>query len=533
MDLSLQFFGRLLMVLVMTGAMGINPPQLAQTAQNSEPVIIVFHPDIDVNEAAPVLTQAYGLQPGFIYQHALKGMSAMVSAGRLGALERDRRVAYVLPDRVHVLDVPLNTVQDATEQMIPTGIWRVFADTNPNLGIDGLDDQRVDVDVAVIDTGVDFQHPDLNVVGGVNCSGGWPYKTSCTPGGDDDYFHGTHVAGTIAALDNDFGVVGVAPGARIWSVKVCSGSRPLCFDSWIIAGIDWVAGQADIIEVANMSLGGSVFNQAEYDAVMGAVNLGVAFAVSAGNAAADAGDFYPAAYDNVITVSALADFDGLPGALGNPTCTADQDDTLADFSNWGAAVEIAAPGVCIYSTIPLEMGAGYGTASGTSMASPHVAGALALLASLNKPNSAADVYDLYNQVIQSGNFDWWDDSGDGILEPLLDLSNFNARQTSPIHFPTVNIVSPAEGDHFQSGFFITFMGSAWDDEGNDLTETLKWTSSLEGEIGAGGLFGVVLSDGVHTITATAYDKDRKQGSFSITITVGSANHMHRRLVKSK
>jgi subtilisin len=91
----------------------------------------------------------------------------------------------------------------------------------------------------------------------------------------------------------------------------------------------------------------------------------------------------PGRFDNVLTVSALADFDGEAGGR-SPTCRTDQDDTLADFSNWGSAVDIAAPGVCILSTYPIEKGE-YGTISGTSMASPHAAGALALLASRNNP----------------------------------------------------------------------------------------------------------------------------------------------------
>jgi hypothetical protein len=148
----------------------------------------------------------------------------------------------------------------------------------------------------------------------------------------------------------------------------------------------------------------------------------VAFAVAAGNEDDDANNYSPGGFDNVLSVSALADFDGIPGGLGSPTCRTDQDDTLADFSNWGPEVDIAAPGVCILSTYPLEQGE-YGTISGTSMASPHAAGALALLASINNPANATDVFNLYNQVKNAGNYNWTDDSGDGIQEPLLDVSN--------------------------------------------------------------------------------------------------------------
>jgi len=172
-----------------------------------------------------------------------------------------------------------------------------------------------------------------------------------------------------------------------------------------------------------MSLSGYGDNQAEYDAIQGAVNAGVAFAVAAGNDSDDVENYSPAGFDNVLTVSALADFDGLARGLGSPTCRNDQDDTLADFSNWGSAVDIAAPGVCILSTFPIEQG-GYGTISGTSMASPHVAGALALLASANKPSNATDVYNLYDQVTSAGKYNWTDDSDDGTTEQLLDVGTF-------------------------------------------------------------------------------------------------------------
>jgi subtilisin len=401
-----------LMILILLVTLASGTAGSAQAANpEAASYIIVFKDTPDPTAAAHGLANAYGLQTGFIYQHALKGMSALVPAGRLVALQHDPRVSYVVEDLER-------TISDQTK---PTGIQRIFANTNLGIDIDGTDDYRVDVDVAVIDTGVDFQHPDLNVAGGVNCYSWWPFSASCVSGGDDDHYHGTHVAGTIGALDNGIGVVGVAPGARIWAVKVLN-SQGSGYSSWIIAGIDWVAANAATIEVANMSLGGSGFSQAEYDAIQGAVNKGVAFAVAAGNSDADAINYSPGGFDNVLSVSALADFDGAPGGLGSPTCRTDQDDTLADFSNWGSAIDVAAPGVCILSTYPLEQGE-YGTISGTSMASPHAAGALALLASANNPANATDVYNLYNTVKNAGNYNWTDDSGDGIQEPLLDVSN--------------------------------------------------------------------------------------------------------------
>ncbi|MHB1132193.1 MAG: S8 family serine peptidase [Chloroflexota bacterium] len=515
--LSISSLLALLLSLLLPGAIA-SAPLGQQPGPAGASYVIVFNDTVDPAAQAPGLANQYGLQLGFVYQHALKGMSAVVPAGRLAALERDPRVAYVVEDMVRTISA----------QTVPTGIQRIFANGNGNIDIDGTDDLRVDVDVAVIDTGVDLQHPDLNVAGGVNCSGGSPVRASCKSGGDDDHYHGTHVAGTIGALDNGIGVVGVAPGARIWSVKVLN-SQGSGYTSWIVAGIDWVAANAATIEVANMSLSGGGYNQAEYDAIQGAVNKGVAFAVAAGNSDADASNYSPAAFNNVLSVSALADFNGAPGGGAASTCRADVDDTLADFSNWGPAVDIAAPGTCILSTYPLEQGE-YGTISGTSMASPHVAGALALLASRNNPNTATDVNNLYNQVKNAGNLNWTDDSGDGIKEPLLDVSN--TTTFAPVLVagsgggtntaPSVAISSPANNASFDSGASISFSGSATDAEDPDLTANLVWTSSIVGQIGTGGTFSVVLNDGTHTITASVTDSGGLSDSASITITVGSA-----------
>jgi len=304
-------------------------------------------------------------------------------------------------------------------------------------------------------------------------------------------------------------------------VKVLD-NRGSGYTSEIVAGIDWVADNANTIEVANMSLSGSGYNQAEYDAIQGAVDAGVAFAVAAGNSDADANDYSPAAFGNVLTVSALADFDGEPGGIGSPTCRTDKDDTLADFSNWGDAVNITAPGVCIESTYPLEQG-GYGTISGTSMASPHAAGALALLASSNNPTDKAGVDALYAQVADAGNPDWTDDSGDDITEPLLDVTGSSATlvpgddggtTNSP---PTVSLINPADGATV--GGTVAVTADATDEDGVTQVEFFVDENSI-GIDGHGGDGWSVnwdtsaVSGGTHAVSATATDSS----SLSLTAT---------------
>jgi subtilisin len=259
------------------------------------------------------------------------------------------------------------TAAPPSQQQTPWGIARVGAPLATNTG--------AGIDVYVIDSGIDHTHPDLTVVSGVNCSGGSPLRASCKVGlPGDDNGHGTHVAGTIAALDNTIGVVGVAPDARLHAVKVLRADGA-GYRSWIIAGIDWIvqskpSGKA---VVANMSIGGSgsktgtctsgafVGTDSYHQAICTATRSGVVFAVSAGNSGADAAGSVPAAYDDsVITVSATNAASDWPS-----------------WSNWGkpAPVALAAPGVGVLST---RAGGGTVTFNGTSMAAPHVAGAAAL-----------------------------------------------------------------------------------------------------------------------------------------------------------
>jgi subtilisin family serine protease len=196
------------------------------------------------------------------------------------------------------------------------------------------------------------------------------------------------VAGTIGARINGSGVQGVAPNARLFAVKVLDrfGSGSL---SAVISGIDWVTANAAAkgIKVANMSLGFQGTSASLNTALNNSVARGVTYVVAAGNSGADAQFFSPANHPAVITVSAIADSDGQCGGAGTATAYG-ADDTFASFSNWGMPVDIAAPGVNILSTYK---DGGYATMSGTSMASPHTAGAAALVIASNPAAMPADV----------------------------------------------------------------------------------------------------------------------------------------------
>ena len=406
--------GTALVVIALVTAIGSAGSAAAQTAPSSTYVVVLKPGTTDVAGAAAALARAHGGAVGFVYTHALRGFSVRLPAAGAAAIARNPAVAYVEADQAYTV----------TAQSLPTGIQRVFAPDNPAIAIDGADDKRVDVDVAVIDTGIQLDHPDLNVVGSTNCV---TFFATCGSGGSDGNGHGTHVAGTIGALDNGIGVVGVAPGARLWSVRVLNNSGTGT-TSQIIAGMDWVTARASTIEVANLSLSGGA--SASIDSAANRMaDAGIAVAVAAGNNDADAAGYSPARAAKVLTVSAMADYDGLPGALSAPPSSfcLDQDDTLADFSNWGSTVEITAPGCRILSTYPTS---GYAWINGTSMASPHVAGALGLLASNGFSRTWAGVSTLYSTLVGAGNHNWTDDSGDGIQEPLLDVhdqSLFNPK----------------------------------------------------------------------------------------------------------
>jgi subtilisin len=359
---------------------------------------------------ASVVASRHGIVAENTYDSAVQGFSGRLTLRQLLALALDRQIAYIEEDQLVRISA----------QSVEPGIRRIGANLNATAKIDGLD-ERVNVDIAIIDTGIQLNHPDLNVFRNVS------YVSGARTGNDDNG-HGTHCAGIAAALDNNIGVVGVAPGARLWAVKVLDRSGGGTISN-VIKGVDYVTRNAASIEVANMSLGGP--NSATLNnAVANSVAKGVVYAVAAGNSNADAAGSSPANSPNVICVSAIVDADGLPGGTFYLDARAPNyygpDDTLAAFSNYGAVVDIAAPGWNILSTY---IGSAYATMSGTSMASPHVAGAAALyIARLpTKPISAAGVAAVRTAIIAAGSLqigpNGFKGDKDASPEPLLNATN--------------------------------------------------------------------------------------------------------------
>lgn len=295
---------------------------------------------------------------------SINSLAAQLSEESIECLKQDPHVAYVEIDSIITVVNPL-PVQTASPQeyLDSWGVQHIGADVAAMHGYKGAGAK-----VAILDSGIDYNHPDLkdNYKGGYN----FVYENN-DPFDDSRYGHGTHLAGIIGAKDNGTGVVGVAPEASLYAVKVLNGGL-MGSTSDILAGIEWAI--TNKMNVINMSFGAPMDSQAFRDSCDLAYKAGIILIGAAGNFNQPIVD-NPAGFDSVIAVSATAN-----------------DDSRAPFSNYGTKVELSAPGVAIKSTVP---GGGYGVLSGTSQAVPHVAGVAALIisASIKDGNVNAIVAD--------------------------------------------------------------------------------------------------------------------------------------------
>lgn len=271
---------------------------ISDTSPNSDVWIVELKPGaaVGVSSLASQITRNGKGHVGFVFQHALQGF--VYHGSDIDAIATNALVKSVTRDTISRITA------SRVRQSTPTGIRRIFAHTKKYMK-QANQNCRCDAVVAVLDTGVDFQYPDVevNTAMSVDCTRGAWGEGNCKQGqGDDDHGHGTHVAGTIAAISNGQGVVGVCPGAEIWSIKVLSGGG-WGYNSWILAGIEYVMSHASRIDVVNMSLSGYGCDKM-YCAVIGrAKRSGIAFAVAAGNDNQPADLYQPACCQAVMSKS--------------------------------------------------------------------------------------------------------------------------------------------------------------------------------------------------------------------------------------
>lgn len=352
-----------------------------------------------------------------VFRHALSGFAATLSPAEKRLIESDPNVLAVEQDRVvSRLPVKRSLVATGPSKELQPGVQRVEGHLSATANAPG----GVDATIAIIDTGINLNHPDLNVV----------RQKSFVPGvatAEDDDGHGSNVAAIAAARKDGHGTVGVAPGARLWALKALDKDGN---GSWsqIIAAIDYVTQHADKVDVVNMSLSDTEQSKALDRAISRSVDAGVTYVVAAGNDARDAKVEAPSNHPRVLTVSAITDGNGRGGGGASPACEPDEvDDTFATFSNYGRNVRLAAPGVCIEAATKRDGNNvdTYEVMSGTSMASPHAAGGAALVKARNKSATPDQVMNTLINEAKAQNDPVYGFTGDPDIypEPLLNVKN--------------------------------------------------------------------------------------------------------------
>ncbi|MCZ2803675.1 Ig-like domain-containing protein [Modestobacter sp. VKM Ac-2983] len=496
--------------------------------QAGEYVVVVDSPELTE------LARAHGVRVEESTTGPLNSLTAQLTARQAQALAADPRVVAISP----------NVTFTGNAQVLPPAVQRVDADEPPVSA--GSPTAPVPAGgIAIIDTGIEA-HPDYTIGGGADCIGAGTTT--------DDNGHGTGVAGAAAAISNDRGLVGSAPGATLYAVKVLD-SKLKGTLSDIACGLNWVAANADALDirVVNLSLGtpgtdsgdcGVAAGDVLHQAICAVVDAGVVPVAAAGNQAADLATQVPASYDEVLAVTNVADYDGRPGGLaGTPPCaTSNADDTPAVKTNYAvtaadAAHTVAAPGECPYTT---KKGNRYGyIASGSSMSAAIASGVVLDCMQAGRAcagqspaqvietliASAAAVSDTHGYVgdptSRTGQQYWgymlttrFD--GDAPPPPPIGTGDTTA--------PAVQLLAPADGA-VVSGL-ATFRASASDDVGVTAVDFYSGTTLLGTASPVdGGVWEFVYDttgtpDGNYPVVARARDAAGNVGSSSsVTITL--------------
>ena len=415
--------------------------------------------------------------------HLVPAMAIQVPERAIPLLQAMRGVSYIeLDGQVEILDDTLPWGVDRIDAERVWGGSENATDITPGLNA------GAGIKIAIIDTGIDLEHEDLTVVDGVTIYGS-------TSGGDDDHGHGTHCAGIAAALDNDIGVIGVAPEAELYAVKVLNSSGS-GYWSGVANGIEWAVDHG--MDIISMSLGSSYGSSLVEDACDAAEAAGVVVVAAAGNSGYSSYRsrvVYPARYESAIAVAST-----------------DSSDNRSSFSSTGPEVEIAAPGSSIYSTY---YGNSYTTMSGTSMATPHVSGVAALII-------ASGITD--NNEVRLRLRDTADDLGDPghDIEFGYGLVDADEAATPSDIPPTVSITSPSDDDTVSGT--ITINANAGDDNGVTQVEFFIDGSATPHATDTSNPYSCSwdtngVADGPHNITATATDTIAQTTSNTIGVTV--------------
>jgi subtilisin family serine protease len=482
---------------------------------------------------APGLARQVEGRVGAVYEHAFHGFQFLGSGAAAAALSRDPHVVSVTADRVVTLT-----------ETAPFGISRIGAFKVGGGDAYAAGFRGSGARIAIIDSGIDLDHPDL--VGNIDTATGMNCVNPALPP-NDGQGHGTHVAGIAAAPLNDIGVVGVAPEAQLIPIKSFDDSGNST-EAFVICGLDHVVAlntdgdPANDVDVVNMSWGttdssGSCVDDPLHASICAADAAGAVLVGGVGNSATDAGPFVPAAFPEVIGVSAIADFDGKPGGLAGcqfiVTLLANQcDDAFAVFSNFGPSVDVTAPGVNVYSTWP---GGGYRAESGTSMATPHVAGVAALMRAADPTLTTAAARTMLQETgegpdgkaIGAGCVSTvqWPGDRDGIGEPLVNALRAAQRASDPTSGdPPAITLSPAEGSTV--GGVVALTATASHASGIASVEFFADGASLgvdSTDPYSASWDATLTPDGAHTIRAMATAVNGARSCTTSSVSVG-VNH---------